>query len=340
MKTGTKRLSAIAVACTTALALGGCTSGHSSTKDSGGGAGTAHKSGQITIAYLQKQGVQKYFVDEAAGAKAEAAKLGVQITVVNVSNNSSRAVNALTAQVDAKVDGIAIVTPDQKIGPQLVRRAGTIPIVASDDPIKDSSGHAVPFVGFDSKQLGTSVGTKAGELFKAARWSAAETRVLAAYSPGLSDCRDRESGEEAGFAKAAGARVQVIKLSTDNSDFTARIEAAKAIAKNPHVKHWIAWGCNDESETGVVATLQSHRVGAADIIGVGLGAYLTCKDWAADKPTGNKAALFLDARAVGKAAVDALVNKIRKGVALRPNVLSAGPIVDAASYKQHGVPCA
>ena len=80
-------------------------------------------------------------------------------------------------------------TPTVRIGNDA---AHTIPLVASDDPIKNGSGKAAPFVGFDSVQMGTKVGTKAGQLFKSAGWTAANTRVLAAYQQGLSDCQQRE----------------------------------------------------------------------------------------------------------------------------------------------------
>ncbi|MFL6074988.1 MAG: substrate-binding domain-containing protein, partial [Mycobacteriales bacterium] len=183
----------------------GCSSGKTKSASSGG---KTKKSGTITIAYLQKQGDQQYFVDEADGAKEEAAKLGhVKVHVVDLGTDSNKAISAMTTEVGQKVDGVAIVVPDQKIGPQVIDAANGagIPIVASDDPIKDGAGKAAAFVGFDSLQMGTSVGTQAGKLFKQAGWTAADTKVLAAYKQDLSDCQLREQGEEQGFQQAAGA---------------------------------------------------------------------------------------------------------------------------------------
>ena len=319
------------------LALAGCSNGQAAAAGTGA---AAPKSGQITIAYLQKQGDQQYFIDEANGAKAEAAKLGnVKIVTVNLGTDSNQAISAMSTEVGQQVDGIAIVVPDQKIGPQVIQAAGAIPLVASDDPISDGSGKAAPFVGFDSVQMGTQVGTEAGKLFKAAGWTAADTRVLAAYQQGLSDCQQREQGEEQGFAAAAGASPQIVKIGTDNSVVDAQNKTGAALTANPGVKHWVVWGCNDESETGAVTALQNSGVAPADIAGVGLGAYLTCKDWTAKKDSGNKAALFIDGRAVGATAVDALVGKIRDGKALPAQSIAKTTMVDATNFAQAGVQC-
>jgi L-arabinose transport system substrate-binding protein len=101
----------------------------------------------------------------------------------------------------------------------------------------------------------------------------------------------------------------------------------------------VVWGCNDENETGAVTALQNGNIAPSGIIGVGLGAYLTCKDWTAKKDSGNKAALFIDGHAVGAAAVDVLVAKIRNGTLLPPKTIAKTTLVDATSFVQAGVQC-
>jgi L-arabinose transport system substrate-binding protein len=319
-------------------ACGTVSSGQGGSK--AGGSGGGKKSGDITIAYLQKQGDQQYFVDEANGAKAEAEKLGgVKVVVADLGTDSNKAISTMTAEVGQKVDAIAIVVPDQKIGPQIISMADGIPLVASDDPISDGNGKPAPFVGFNSEEMGKAVGTKAGELFKTAGWSPADTRIVAAYQQGLSDCQDREKGEEEGFAAAAGQAPKIIKLGTDNSVVDAQNKTAAAITANQGVKHWVVWGCNDENETGSVTALQNGGVAPDDIIGVGLGAYLTCKDWKAGKASGNKAALFIDGHAVGASAVKALVEKVRDGKELPASTIAPTQIVDKSNYEKAGVQC-
>jgi L-arabinose transport system substrate-binding protein len=290
----------------------------------------------LTIAYIQKQGDQQYFVDEATGAKDEAKTLGnVKVDVVNVQMDANAAISAMNVMVGQKVNGIAIVVPDQQIGPQVIDMASraNIPLVSSDDPIKSGTGSVAPFVGFDGYQMGYKVGQAAGELYKNAGWTADGTRVAAAYEQQLSVCGDREKGEEAGFASAAGSVPVIIKIGTDNSVVDAQNRTSAVLTANPQIKHWVVWGCNDENETGAVTALANAGMPAANIIGVGLGGYLTCKDWQAGQATGNKAALFISGHDVGSAAIKVLVDSIRNKTALPAKTIATTTIVTPANWK-------
>ncbi|HTW25532.1 MAG TPA: substrate-binding domain-containing protein [Acetobacteraceae bacterium] len=302
-----------------------------------GGAAFAAGGGKLTIAYIQKQGDQQYFVDEAAGARDAATKLGnVKVDVVNVGTDSNAAISAMNVMIGQKVDGIAIVVPDQQIGPQVIDMAkqAKIPLIASDDPIKSGTGQPAPFVGFDSYEMGYKVGFEAGQLYKAAGWTADATRIAAPYKQELSDCQERESGQEAGFAKAAGGPApRIIKIGTDNSAIDAQNRTAAVVTANPGIKHWVVWGCNDESETGAVTALANAGMPADNIIGVGLGAYLDCKDWQAGQASGNKAALFISGHDVGSAAVTALVDAIRTDKPLPPKTIAKTTIVTPQNWK-------
>lgn len=291
----------------------------------------------ITIAYIQKQGDQQYFVDEAQGAKDEAKKLGnVSVNVVNVSMDANAAISAMNVMIGQKVDGIAIVVPDQKIGPRVIDMAkqANIPMVASDDTLKDAQGKAIPFVGFDGYDMGHKVGLAAGKLFKDAGWKVDDTVIAAAYEQQLSVCQDREAGEEAGFKEAvSGDLPKIIKIGTDNSVVDAQNRTGAVVTANPGVKHWIVWGCNDENETGAVTALSNAGISPDNILGVGLGAYLTCKDWQAGQKTGNKAALFISGHDVGSAAVDVLVDHIRNNKPLPEKTIAKTTIVNADNWK-------
>ena len=291
----------------------------------------------LTIAYIQKQGDQQYFVDEAQGARDEAKALGnVKIDVVNVQMDSNAAISAMNVMSGQKVNAIAIVVPDQQIGPQVIDMASQaqIPLVSSDDPIKNGAGAFAPFVGFDGYQMGYKVGEEAGQLYKQAGWDATGTRVAAAYEQQLSDCQDRERGEEAGFKAAAGGELPtIIKIGTDNSVVDAQNRMGAVVTANPQIKHWVVWGCNDENETGAVTALANAGVTPANVIGVGLGAYLTCKDWQAGQASGNKAALFINGHDVGSAAVKVLVDSIRNHTPLPAKTIAKTTIVTPATWK-------
>jgi L-arabinose transport system substrate-binding protein len=303
-----------------------------------GGLAVAYAQGsQLTIAYIQKQGDQQYFVDEAQGAKDEAKALGnVKVDVVNVQMDANAAISAMNVMVGQKVNGIAIVVPDQQIGPQVIQMAtqAKIPLVSSDDPIKSGTGTFAPFVGFDGYQMGYKVGQAAGQFYKKAGWDAKETRIAAAFEEQLSVCQDRERGEVDGFKAAAGTDMPtVIKIGTDNSVVDAQNRTGAVVTANPQIKHWVVWGCNDESETGAVTALANAGMTPDNIIGVGLGAYLTCKDWQAGQASGNKAALFISGHDVGSAAVKVLVDSIRNHTPLPAKTIAKTTIVTPETWK-------
>lgn len=323
-----------------ALVLSACTSGAETTTPAAGSA--EPKEGPLTIALLQKQGDQQYFVDEANGAKEAAKAAGdVEIVVANLETDSNKAISEVEAAIAQQVDGIIIVVPDQQIGPQVMQLAAEagIPIMAADDTIEDGSGTAAPFTGFDGTSMGESVGAEAARLYQEAGWSAADTRVISAYKQDLSVCQQRVEGAASAFTSAVSDAPEIINVGTDNSATDAQDKAAAVITANGNVKNWVVWGCNDESETGVVTALQNSGVSPANIIGVGLGAYLTCKDWRAGQDTGNKASLFISGVEVGKAAVNSMVDYLRNGVALPPQTIADTEIVNADNWEEAGVVC-
>ncbi|WP_046567922.1 substrate-binding domain-containing protein [Micromonospora sp. HK10] len=336
----TRWAAASAAALALASMLTACSSGQADT--AAGSGDSKPKSGKIKIAYLQKQGDQQYFVDEGAGAKAKAAELGdVEVSMFDLGTDSDKAINALDQVIAQKFDAIAIVVPDQLIGPQVIDKAkqAGIPLIASDDVIKDAAGAEAPFAGFDGAAMGEKVGTEAGTLFKQSGWSAADTRIISAYKQDLSVCQDRVNAADKAFAAAAGAEVKVIKLGTDNSAVDAQNKTGALVTANAGVKHWIVYGCNDENVSGVVTALANARFGATDVIGVGLGAYLACKDWQAGTATGFKSALFIDGREVGASAVQALVKKVRDGVDLPAKTVANTAIVNKDTWQSAGVKC-
>ncbi|WP_066043412.1 substrate-binding domain-containing protein [Herbiconiux solani] len=337
-----KRAAAAGVAAVALLALSACTSGMETGGGAASGAPAGPKDGALTIALLQKQGDQQYFIDEADGAKEAAEAAGdVTINVVDLGTDSNKAISEVEAAIAQQVDGIIIVVPDQQIGPQVIQLANDagIPIMAADDTIQDSTGQAAPFSGFDGTSMGEKVGAEAARLYQAAGWSPADTRILSAYKEDLSVCQQRVDGAKSAFTQAVPGGPEIINVGTDNSATDAQDKAGAIITANAGVKHWVVWGCNDENETGVVTALQNSGVSASDIVGVGLGAYLTCKDWKAGQDTGNKAALFISGIEVGKAAVGSMIDLLRNGTALPPQSIANTEIVDSSNWESEGVVC-
>ncbi|MGW4650683.1 substrate-binding domain-containing protein [Kitasatospora sp. NPDC004289] len=345
----TTRATRAACAAGLLLALGlttACSTGRSAV--SGGDAPVAPVDGRISLTYLQKQGDQEYFVGEAAGAKAKAAELGVDLKVVNLGSDANKTVSEVQSAVAQKSNGVIVVVPDPAVGPQVVQLAkdAKVALLTSDDqicatgpdPAACPKGDLVPRIGFSGQQMGGEVGKRAAEEFAKAGWNPAETRTVSAWKQDVTVCGDRVKAAKDAFA-AAVPGVQNIDVATDNTPTGAQDKIAATVTANRGVKHWVVWGCNDENVQGGVTALANAGVKAEDVIGVGLGAYLACKEWSGGKPSGMKAALFINGRDVGALAVQTMVDKLRNGKAFPAEAFAPTTMVDAASWKGAGVSC-
>ncbi len=342
MKTVMMRALAVGLTVTTIALATGCSTGQDTTSTTAPPAGSSAAAATIELSYLQKMGDQQYFVDQATGAKAMAKELGgVNVTVVNLGTDANKAISEVDAAIAQKSQGIIIVAPDQAIGPQVVdkAKAANVPIMASDDVLKDGSGAEIPFAGFDGTAMGTEVGKKAAELFQASGWTAADTKIMAVTKLDLSVCMQRVDGALAAFKAVVSDAPEVVTVGSDASVTGSLDKAAATVTANQKVKNWIVWGCNDESVTGAVTALQNADVKPASILGVGLGAYLACKDWKAAQDTGMKAALYISGAEVGRAAVKAMVDQIRNQVPLPAKSIAKTTMVDSKTWEAAGVTC-
>ena len=112
-----------------------------------------------------------------------------------------------------------------------------------------------------------------------------------------------------------------------------------AVAGGVDVEGAARSGADHLDDRRALDVLQHLADGRLLDVEVGLGAYLTCKDWAAGQETGNKAALFISGVDVGKAAVEVLVNHVRDGAELPAETIADTHMVDATNYEEAGVVC-
>ncbi|MFG2820010.1 substrate-binding domain-containing protein [Kitasatospora sp. NPDC048365] len=345
-RTTSRAVAAAGLLLTLGLTTACSTGQESATSDA---APAAPVSGKISITYLQKQGDQEYFVGEAAGAKARAAELGIDLKVVNLGNDANKTVSEVQSAIAQKTNGLIIVVPDPAVGPQVVQTAkdAKVALLTSDDqicatgpaPASCGKDDLVARIGFSGEQMGGEVGKRAAEEFKKAGWSPADTRIVSAWKQDVTVCGDRVKAAKAAFTAGAGAEVKNIDVATDNTPTGAQDKIAATVTANAGVKHWIVWGCNDENVQGGVTALENAGIGADNVIGVGLGAYLACKDWSGTKPSGMKAALFINGKDVGALAVQTMYDKLKNGKDFPKEAFAKTTMVDATTWKSAGVSC-
>lgn len=312
------------------------TAAGSAAATSGGGASAGGTKPLIYVIY--KLGTQQYFIDQAAGASEKAKELGADIKVVNVEADANQAVSAVNSAIAAGAKGIGITVPDQKIGPAVATAASgaKIPLVATDDAIKDASGGDVPFVGFSGTAMGESVGDQACKLLDTAGWLKDTTKKVGALiieKQDLTVITDRTNAEKAKLG-ACGV-TNLIDVASDSTINGSQTATGPAITSHPDVKNWVVVGGNDESVKGALLALASAGAKPEDIIGVGLGAYEACKEWKAGTPSGFKAALFISGYDVGHTAVQELYDNITKGTPVPPKTIAPTHMTDPTNWQQY-----
>jgi L-arabinose transport system substrate-binding protein len=334
----------LASAAVLALGLAACSSGKSTSSG-----GTTNNNGPVKIYYMQKQADQDYFQGEAAGAKKKAQELGVDLVMVDLGNNTAGAIDKVNAAVAQKAKGIIIVVPDPSIGPEVVNIAKTnnIALLTSDDqictnkpsPADCDKSNVVPRVGFSGTQMGEEVGKKAAELYKAAGWAPADTRIIAAWKQDVTVCTDRVKAALPAFKAAGGPDIQVIEVGTDNTPPDATNKVAATVTANKAIKHWILWGCNDENVTGGSTALENAGYTPDNIIGVGINGDLACKAWTTGKTTGVKASLWLNGGEVGSLSVQSMYDKIKNSKDFPAEAFAKTTMVTPDTYKAAGLKC-
>ena len=287
---------------------------------------------------INKSADQQYFIDLQNSFVDTAVSLGAEAKKFDAKLDPSLGVSLINDAISAGAKGIAITVPDQTIGPAIAkaaRDAGVV-LIATDDNIVDENGAPVPFVGFDGKDMGKKVGEAAAKLLADSGWLSDATKkvgVLPAEVQTLSVCNDRTDNQKAAIIAAGVPEANIFPVPYTGEALAAQDAAGPIITANPDVTNWIVFGCTDEGVLGTINALATAGVSPDDIIAVGLGAYEACKPWAAEQPSGFKAALFISGLDVGATAAKVLHDAVVNGV--EPPAFSIAPttIVDASNFK-------
>jgi L-arabinose transport system substrate-binding protein len=345
------RWGAVAAVVLTTMTIAGCSSSKSKAGSSTGGATSAAGSstsaaastsaaGSVTFGLISQVSVAPYFVTEANGAKAEAQKLGVKLTVVDAGQDSSKDITLTQTLITSGVKGLAIVPSNTDIGPRVSKltQAAKIPLVASDSPLKDSSGKSAPFVGLDNTGSGVQVGQILGREFNKRGWSASDTYYADVQAPTLQVCMLRTNASLSTFSKAVPSfsSGHVVKLPYDGSVAKATDSMRAAITAHPQAKHWVLSSCNDDGVVGALKALQGKGFKAANALGIGLGGDLACTAYTdAYTTTGMPISTYLDAGRIGATVVQTLYNIVVKKQTVTGNVFVPTPEITKANYAQH-----
>lgn len=286
---------------------------------------------------INKSADQQYFIDLQTAFIDKAVELGATALSADAGLEPSLGIDLVNDAISAGAAGIAITVPDQTIGPAIAdaTEAAGVALVATDDAIVDSMGNPVPFVGFSGPDMGAKVGAEAARLLTEGGWLEDESvnlGVLSTEVQTLSVCEDRTNAAKAAMLDAGVSEDAIFQVPYTGETQSAQDAAGPVITAHPDVTHWVVFACNDEGVLGTLNALATQGVSPDNVIGVGLGAYEACKAWAADQPSGFKAALFISGLDVGAAAAEVLYNHVVNGEPLPENTIAPTSIVGPDTY--------
>lgn len=284
------------------------------------------------IYYVVKYGDEPWFINEVAGAKAEADRLGVKFTSQNVKTDANLAITGVDNAIAAGAKGLVIVVPEQKIGPAVIAKAkeAGIPLIAVDDGIKDKDGNDAPFVGFSAVAIGKQVGGVIADMHDKLGWSKAgpETMIISAEAQTVSVCMDRTNNSIAVLKDRLGIpEQQVLHLAVPESQANAMTSAAQALVAYPKVKKWLVVACNDDGVLGVVRALEQAGYSADDVIGVGINGDQACAEFKKAQATGFRGSIYVDSRAHGRVAVKELYDFLTAGTPVPARTIIDGHLI-------------
>lgn len=301
----------------------------------GGGA----QAEDLKFAYLTKQGDVPYFVEQVAAAKAKAKELGVEIVTQDLRLDTDLTLTTMDTLITQGIDGIAIVVPDQAVGPAVIQKAESadIPLVAVDDTIEDRDGQPAPYIGLDNGAVGGQAGEAVAELYAEAPWKdeVAATGIASVELKDLDVCNQRTDGAKEKFLAAHPdfPEDQIVSVPYDGSTNAALDTMSTVITANQDYDHWLVWSCNDAGVQGAVRALERAGIESEDVIGVGLDGSLACDEFKRGE-SGFRASLYLDPKNEGKAAVQALHDFHVDGKPLPEQLYFPGTYIDRENVGQ------
>jgi L-arabinose transport system substrate-binding protein len=239
-------------------------------------ANAAYAADPVKIGFLVKQAEEPWFQDEWKYAEQAAKDKGFSLVKIGIPNGEKMiaAIDNLAAQ---KAQGFVICAPDVKLGAAVARAAkrNNMKVISVDDRLVDGAGKPVagiPHMGISATAIGMQVGEALAAEIKKRGWKPAEVGALRVAYDQLPTGRERTGGAVSVLKAAGMPAANIIDAPQLKTDTESAYNAANiALTKNPKIRHWVAFGLNDEAVLGAVRAAEGRGFKADSMIGVGIG---------------------------------------------------------------------
>ncbi|WP_245155773.1 hypothetical protein [Paracoccus ravus] len=129
------------------------------------------------------------------------------------------------------------------------------------------------------------------------------------------------------------------------TDTEAALNASTTVLNaHPEIKHWVAFGLNDEAVLGAVRASESVGISAENVIGVGIGgAESAINEFKKPAPTGFVGTVIISPKRHGYETALNMYNWVANDASPEPLILTAGSLATGDTYvavrKDLGIEC-
>ncbi|MDH4441052.1 MAG: arabinose ABC transporter substrate-binding protein [Rhizobium sp.] len=230
----------------------------------------------VKIGFLVKQPEEPWFQDEWKFADQAAKEKGFTLVKIGAEDGEKvqSAIDNLAAQ---GAQGFIICTPDVRLGPGIVAKAAAndLKVMTVDDRLVGADGNPIEDVvhmGISATKIGETVGQALADEIKKRGWDMKDVGAIRVSYDQLPTAVDRVEGAIAALKAAGFPAENIYDAPQAKTDTEAALNAATTVLnKHAEVKHWIAFGLNDEAVLGAVRATESVGIPAENVLGVGIG---------------------------------------------------------------------
>jgi len=230
----------------------------------------------VKIGFIVKQPEEPWFQDEWKFADIAAKEKG--FTVVKIGAEDGEKVQSAIDNLGAQgVQGFIICTPDVKLGPGIVAKADAnqLKVMTVDDRLVGADGSPladVPHMGISATKIGEDVGKALAVEIKKRGWDMKSVGAIRVSYDQLPTAVDRVEGAIAMLNEAGFPAANIFDAPQAKTDTEAALNASTTVLnKHSDIKHWVAFGLNDEAVLGAIRASESVGISSDNIVGIGIG---------------------------------------------------------------------
>jgi ribose transport system substrate-binding protein len=258
----------VAAAAAATMSLAACGSASSGSAGSAGSAGSSSGGGTkpVTVTFVEGVAGDPFYETMACGAKAEAAKDGVQLSVQGAKNwDASLQVPLLNSVVATKPDALFIAPNDSKalIPPLKQASDAGIKVVLVDTTLTDTS-FVVSSIASDNAKGGEAAAEALAQLV-----GQKGSVLLVGGQPGVSTAEARQQGFETGLKKYPNLKYLGNVFTSNGVAKISQLVSAQ-LAAHPDLVGIFALS-TDQSEGANNAVKAAGKAGAVKLVGFDAG---------------------------------------------------------------------